>query len=96
MRYLAETKKCSERQACRLICLPRATARYVAKVCAGEAVLVERLKAIGIKHPRFGYRRAHALLARRSSSSEQKINHIIDACGVGSASIVCGSAKACR
>jgi len=75
VRYLAETKKCSERQACRLICLPRATARYVAKVCAGEAVLVERLKAIGIKHPRFGYRRAHALLARRSSSSEQKINH---------------------
>ncbi len=93
VRYLTETNKCSERRACRLVRLPRATARYRAKGRAGEAVLVERLQKIGGKYPRFGYRRAHALLTRRDG---QKINHIIDAAGVGSAFIVCGSEKACR
>ena len=66
VRYLTETKKCSERRACRLVRLPRATLRYISKSSDGEAVLVERLKTIGQKHPRFGYRRVHALLKRES------------------------------
>ena len=71
MRYLTETKKCSERRACRLVCLPRQTARYLARKREGEAALVERLPEIGAKHGRFGYRRAHALVRREG----QKVNH---------------------
>ena len=71
VRYLTGTKKCSERKACRLVRLPRMTARYIAKKREGDAGLVERLKEIGAKHKRFGYRRAHALLRR----SGQVVNH---------------------
>lgn len=71
MRYLTETRKCSERRACRLVCLPRQTARYIARKREGEAALVERLQEIGEKHRRFGYRRAHALVRREG----QKVNH---------------------
>ena len=74
MRYLTETKKCSERRACRLVRLPRQTARYVAKRPDGEAGLVKRLQEIGAKHRRFGYRRAHALL-RREGQDFARINH---------------------
>lgn len=57
-----------------MVRLPRMTARYVAKSSEGEAklaMLAERLIVIGRKHPRFGYRRAHALLTRAG----QKVNH---------------------
>ena len=71
IRYLVGQRNCSERKACRLVRLPRTTARYVAKKREGDAGLVERLKEIGAKHKRFGYRRAHALLRR----SGQLVNH---------------------
>lgn len=71
MRYLVGQRRCSERKACRLVRLPRMTARYVAKKREGDVGLVERLKAIGAKHKRFGYRRAHALLRRAG----QTVNH---------------------
>lgn len=71
MRYLTDKKRCSERRACRLVRLPRTTARYIAKRRDDEAGLAERLREIGSKYCRFGYRRAHALLRR----SGHKVNH---------------------
>ena len=71
VRYLVGQRNCSERKACRLVRLPRTTARYLAKKREGDAGLVERLKEIGAKHKRFGYRRAHALLRRAG----QRVNH---------------------
>lgn len=64
MRYLVERRGCSQRRACRLVRLPRRTARYTAKVRVDEAELVKRLKEIAVKHRRFGYRRAWAMLRR--------------------------------
>lgn len=75
VRYLTETRKCSERRACRLVCLPRQTARYVARKRDDEAGLVERLREIGAKHRRFGYRRAHVLLKRDGVAVNHKRVH---------------------
>ena len=60
----------SERRACRLVGLHRSTCRYPAKP-ARDDELVERLKDLAAKRPRFGYRRLGILLRREGF----KINH---------------------
>ena len=63
--HLVQSKKCSQRQACRFIGLARSTARYTARpVRADEAVLVERLKQFARKRRRRDYRLAHRELRR--------------------------------
>ena len=70
----------SEQQACRLVRTFRSTVRYSSR-CAASATsettettltLTERLKQIGQKHPRFGYRRAHALVGREGIACNPK------------------------
>lgn len=62
----------SERRACFLANVPRSTHRYrLRRDANAETALVECLKQTSAKHPRFGYRRAHALLRRDG----QIINH---------------------
>ena len=56
------TLKVSERRACQVIGQPRSTQRYVAKERDGERTLVQRMLALVRRHPRYGYRRAWALL----------------------------------
>ena len=73
MRHLVQQKNCSERRACRIVRLPRATVRYTAKPRTDTA-LVERLTQIANKHPRFGYRRAWASL-RRQGEFFSCVNH---------------------
>ena len=60
----------SERRACRLLEIARATARYLPHP-AQEGPLPEELKQLKGRYPRFGIRRAHALLR----SDGQVINH---------------------
>ncbi len=54
----------SERRACRLVGIDRATARYRGRPRDGEAALRRRLHELAGEWPRFGYRRLHALLRR--------------------------------
>lgn len=60
----------SARRSCHLVGITRSSARYRAQLPA-DTELSDELRAIAAKHPRFGYRRAHALM-RRSGS---QINH---------------------
>jgi putative transposase len=54
----------SQRRACALLQLARSTARYQSRSRQGESELVERIRSLATKHPRFGYRRVGALLRR--------------------------------
>jgi putative transposase len=70
--HLVQSKKCSQRQACRFISLSRSTACYTARpVQADEALLVERLQQFAKRRRRRGYRLAHRELRR----SGMVINH---------------------
>lgn len=60
----------SERRSCHLVGITRSSARYRAQPVAATE-LSDELRAIASQHPRFGYRRAHALLQRAG----QSINH---------------------
>ena len=62
-------KMCSGRAACRFLKLSRSTWRYRRREPTPEEErLVERLKALSEKHPRYGYRRIAALLRREGCS----------------------------
>ena len=54
----------AERRACRLVGQPRATQRYLPRKRDDEAMIVTRMHELVRRHPRFGYRRIHALLRR--------------------------------
>jgi transposase InsO family protein len=62
--YLAEEYDLSQRRACRLMDRPRSTIRYRPDPAADEPKLVREIKRLARRHPRFGYRRVHALLVR--------------------------------
>ena len=57
------TRKISERRACCLVSLNRKSCRYQKQARAGTD-LIKRLSELASEHPRFGYRRIHALLKR--------------------------------
>jgi putative transposase len=52
----------SERRSCQLVGISRHGVRYETR--RSDSALVEKLTAIAEKHPRYGYRRACALLRR--------------------------------
>lgn len=58
-----KTKDISERRSCRLVSLNRKSCRYQHKHKANHS-LVERVRELAMEHPRFGYRRIHALVKR--------------------------------
>ena len=47
----------SERSACRATSQPRSTQRYKAQQRNGEKKLIERMRELALRHPRYGYRR---------------------------------------
>lgn len=61
--WLRERYAFSERRACRLVGIGRASARYLT-ARDGDAEVRARLRALAAERPRFGYRRLHALLRR--------------------------------
>lgn len=71
MRYLQEEHKISERQACQIVQLCRASGRYQAKKLLDEEALRKRIKSLAEERSRFGYRRIGYLLLREG----YKINH---------------------
>jgi transposase InsO family protein len=62
--YLREAYQVSERRAGRVLDRARSTLRYRPQDRAAEAPLVRALRRLARKHPRWGYRRIHALLLR--------------------------------
>lgn len=58
-----KTQKISERRSCALVRLNRKSFRYRQRRKPNEQ-LIKRIQELAIAHPRFGYRRIHALLRR--------------------------------
>jgi putative transposase len=52
----------SERWACRVVGQHRSTERYEPKRAVDDAALRARLRKVSVDRPRWGYRRAHAML----------------------------------
>jgi len=66
-----KTKEVSERRSCQLILLARSTCQYKIRREPDEAFEAE-VKELAFAHPRYGYRRIHALLKRRGQSVNRK------------------------
>ncbi len=65
------TKEVSQRRSCRLILLARSTCRYKIKRQPDEE-FENQVKELAFAHPRYGYRRVHALLRRGGQSVNRK------------------------
>lgn len=70
--YLEETYGLSERHAGRLLDRARSTLRYRARRRADEDTLVKAIRRLARKHPRWGYKKIHALLLRDGWSVNRK------------------------
>lgn len=60
--HLAETFRVSQRRATGALGRSRSTVRYEPKTREGEATLVQAIRRLVRRHPRFGHRRIHARL----------------------------------
>ena len=69
--HLEATHGMSERRACRVIGVDRASMRYRARG-PGDAELRHRLKALAHERRRFGYRRLHVMLRREGWAVNRK------------------------
>jgi putative transposase len=63
--YLAEHYGASQRRACRVMGRARSNLRYRRVRGDDEPALVREIKRLARRHPRYGYRRIHAMLVRR-------------------------------
>ena len=72
MNYVEAGYQMSERHACRLVGLARATHRYRARKAGRDSVLRARLKELAAKRMRFGYRRLTAMLVREGMAVNHK------------------------
>jgi transposase InsO family protein len=70
--YLSEEYGISQRRICRVMGRSRSTVRYRPAPRADESSLNREIKRLARRHPRFGYRRVHALLIRRGWSVNLK------------------------
>ena len=70
--FLTEHVSCSERRACRLIGFSRGTFRREPIKRTQDGVLRVRLHALAKQHPRYGYRRMHALLRQEAFRVNRK------------------------
>jgi putative transposase len=73
--YLGETYRVSQRRAGRILGRARSTLRYCPRDRSAEEPLVRALKRLARKHPRYGYRRIHALLLREGWRENLKRVH---------------------
>jgi putative transposase len=62
--YLADHYEVSQRRICRVMGRSRSSIRYRGRPRAGEPALTKEIKRIARRFPRYGYRRAHAMLTR--------------------------------
>jgi putative transposase len=70
--YLGEQYRASQRRVCRVMDRSRSVVRYRPRHRADEPPLSREIKRLARRHPRYGYRRIHALLVRRGWSVNLK------------------------
>lgn len=70
--YLTDRYKVSQRRAGRVIGRSRSTLRYERKDRPDDPPLVREIRRLARRHPRFGYRRIHAMLDRKGWSVNLK------------------------
>ena len=70
--YLSERYGASQRRICGVMGRSRSTLRYRRTRPADEPALTKEIKRLARRHPRFGYRRIHAMLVRRGWSVNLK------------------------
>jgi transposase InsO family protein len=70
--FLGEHFRVSQRRACRVMDRASSTLRYRPRRRADEPALSWEIKRLARRHPRYGYRRVHALLVRRGWSVNPK------------------------
>lgn len=75
MGHLQERFGTSERRACRVVGQPRSTQRRQPQRSESDRALVKRMRKLARKHPRYGYRRIHALLRREGWRVNRKRVH---------------------
>jgi transposase InsO family protein len=63
--YLGERYGASQRRICGVVGRSRSTVRYRRRPGTDEPALTREIKRLARRHPRFGYRRIHAMLVRR-------------------------------
>ena len=63
--HLADHYDVSERRICRVMGRSRSSIRYRGRLQADELALTKEIKRIARRFPRYGYRRAHAILIRK-------------------------------
>ncbi len=63
--YLGERYSVSQRRVCGVMGRSRSTVRYRRKPRPDEPALTREIKWLARRHPRYGYRRVHAMLIRR-------------------------------
>jgi transposase InsO family protein len=70
--YLEETYRISERRAGQVLGRSRSTLRYRSRQRPDEDVLVKAIRRLARKHPRWGYKKIHALLLGEGWSVNRK------------------------
>ena len=70
---VGQTQSLSQRAACLVLHVERALARKPKTRCFKDAALKQQLLTLSEQHPRYGYRRIHALL-RRGGTGTEKVN----------------------
>jgi putative transposase len=75
VRFLA-TKGISVRRACLLARLDRTTFQYQARVRPDEEALLADIAELAQRHPRYGYRRIHALLRRNRTINRKRVHRL--------------------
>jgi putative transposase len=73
---VGQEKPLSQRRACQVLGLPRQSARRVPLKPTKDAPLQQQLQALAQKHPRYGYRRIHALLRREVGAQALNIKRV--------------------
>jgi putative transposase len=63
--YLGERYGVSQRRACRVMGRSRSNLRYCRRHRSDEPALTREIQRLARRHPRYGYRRVHAMLVRR-------------------------------
>jgi putative transposase len=70
--FLSQEYGVSQRRICRVMGRSRSTLRYLRRTRGDEGPLSREIKGLARRHPRYGYRRVHAMLIRRGWSLNLK------------------------
>ena len=74
--HFARAKGLSLRRACALLTIARSSIRYRSRMQARDAGVRQQLQAIAQQHPRYGYRRAWALLRRTEVINIKRVQRV--------------------